>query len=89
MTHTSPENGEAHADATEADETRDVTLPARLVSRAERRLEYTTYESVDEYVAVVLRETLARVEAETDEQPADVDSDEVQDRLESLGYLDS
>lgn len=66
-----------------------VALPERLVSRVERRLEYTEFETTEAYVAFVLEETLARVERETDADPPDVDREEVHDRLESLGYLDS
>ena len=69
--------------------TTTVELPAPLVSRVDARLDRTNYDSAGEYVAFVLEETLARVEAETDDETVDVDQSEVQDRLESLGYLDS
>ena len=74
----------AAVEATEA-----VELPAPLVERVEELLGYTPYDGVDEYVAVVLRETLARVEAASDDDPVQMDETEVRDRLESLGYLDS
>jgi len=67
---------------------RTVELPEHLAVRVERRLERTTYDSVERYVTFVLEETLGRVEA-ADEQPVDVDEAEIQERLESLGYLDS
>lgn len=85
MDTASSENGEV----AETDETRSVTLPASLVERVETRLAYTRYDTPDEYVAFVLEETLARVAAETEGTPDAVDESEVQDRLESLGYLDS
>lgn len=75
------------ADRTDA--TAEVTLPDELVGRVEARLAYTTYDSVNEYVAVVLRETLARVEAADDDEPVEMDESEIAERLESLGYLDS
>lgn len=78
---------QANADHQSA--TRTVALPEPLVARVENRLEYTKYDAPADYVAFVLEETLARVEAESDDEPADVDQAEVQDRLESLGYLDS
>lgn len=71
------------------DEHRTVTLPAGLVDRVDDRLGQTQYETPSEYVAFVLEETLARVEADTEDEPAAVDEAEVRDRLESLGYLDS
>ena len=67
---------------------RTVELPEHLAVRVERRLDRTTYETVEGYVAFVLAETLGRVEA-ADEEPVDVDEAEIQERLESLGYLDS
>jgi len=69
--------------------TATVELSREIVERVEHRLAYTVYDDVDEYVAVVLRETLARVETASDDEPVDVDEAEVRDRLESLGYLDS
>lgn len=93
MSTPSPEDEEMQASAANGEPSREATrtlaLDESLVSRVERRLEYTDYDTAEEYVAFVLRETLARVEAETDDAPADVDREEVQDRLESLGYLDS
>lgn len=70
-------------------DTDTVELPARLTERVAERLDRTEYDAVDAYVAFVLEETLARVEAATDDDPVDVDRAEVHDRLESLGYLDS
>jgi hypothetical protein len=87
-----PDADEASAvdsDRTGRESTATVELSQEIVERAEERLAYTVYDDVDEYVAVVLRETLARVEAESDDEPVDVDEAEVRDRLESLGYLDS
>lgn len=82
-------NSECERQADPAGESRTVTLPAGLVARVEDRLGHTQYGTAGEYVAFVLEETLARVEAETDDEPAAVDESEVQERLESLGYLDS
>jgi len=86
-----PDADEASAvdsDRAGRESTATVDLSREIVERAEQRLAYTVYDDVDEYVAVVLRETLARVEA-SDDDPVDVDEAEVRDRLESLGYLDS
>ena len=76
---------------TETQDETDITgigLPAHLVSRVETRLPYTEFESSDEYVAFVLEEVLAHVEADADDESEPVSSEEVQRRLESLGYLD-
>ncbi|MFC7045388.1 hypothetical protein ACFQH6_08180 [Halobacteriaceae archaeon GCM10025711] len=69
--------------------TAEVQLPRQVVSRVERRLPRTEFESVDEYVAYVLREVLARVEDESTDSYEAVDREQVQDRLRSLGYLDT
>lgn len=66
-----------------------VELPTRLVSRVESRLPPTRFDTPDEYIACVLEETLARLEAGEDaERPEEsVDEAEVRERLEYLGYL--
>ena len=81
--------GTPHENTVEDPARRGIELPAELVARVERRLDRTDHDTADEYVAFVLAETLARVEAATDDDPVDVDESEVRDRLESLGYLDS
>lgn len=66
-----------------------IELPERLLSRVERRLPRTEFDSADEYVAFVLEEVLYQVESETDGDDFEsVDEQEVKDRLRSLGYLD-
>lgn len=67
----------------------NVTLRPDLVDRIERRLPHSPFDSVDEYASYVLEDVLARVEAETDEEPSDqISRDEVEARLKSLGYLE-
>ena len=69
--------------------TTTVELPEGLTERVEARLERSEFDAVDEYVAYVLQEVLARVEDDTETETADaVDQDEVETRLQSLGYLD-
>ncbi|WP_144797976.1 CopG family transcriptional regulator [Halorubrum depositum] len=72
--------------STEAD-SRTVTIEGHLYERVERRIANTNFESVDEYVTFVLEEVLASDEA--DAAYEDVDDDDVQARLRSLGYLDA
>jgi Arc/MetJ-type ribon-helix-helix transcriptional regulator len=66
---------------------RTVTLEAHLYDRVERRIGKTNFESVDEYVTFVLEEVLA--DEAGDDAYDDVDDDDVQARLQSLGYLDA
>ena len=63
-----------------------VEVPERVLSRIERRVEHTDFDSTSAYVTFVLEEVLASVEA--DDLNDAVDEDEVRDRLRSLGYLD-
>jgi len=71
-----------------ADQMEAVELPTDVVEQVESRLPRTEFDSPDEYIAFVMEEVLYRVEAETgDEAFEAVDEDQVQDRLESLGYL--
>ena len=64
-----------------------VEIPERVLSRVERRVEHTDFDSTSAYVTFVLEEVLASVEADGDLDDT-VDEDEVRDRLRSLGYLD-
>jgi len=64
-----------------------VHLPQDVIDRIERRLQYAKHETVDEYVAFVMRETLLRVEDQRDDE-VNVDQTTVKRRLESLGYFD-
>jgi hypothetical protein len=68
---------------------RTVTLPESLVNRVEARLTRSHHETVDEYIAFVLREVLTGVEERTDQEYEGVDEQELERRLESPGYLDS
>ncbi|QLG49346.1 hypothetical protein [Natrinema halophilum] len=64
-----------------------VELPSSLVDDVEQRVAYTDFDDASEYVTFVLEEVLAAV-SEGDERNYDaVDQDEVESRLESLGYL--
>ncbi len=65
-----------------------IILSDDLVERLETRIQYTDFETVDEYAEFTLSEVVTRVERDSDEtaDPA-APQDEVQDRLESLGYL--
>jgi hypothetical protein len=65
-----------------------VSLPPDVVARIEDRLPYCEFDTVDDYAAFVLRETLARVEEDRDASEPIVDEATVEQRLESLGYLD-
>lgn len=72
----------------EQEPTETVALPTHVVAGVEQRLPRTEFDSVDAYVAFVMEEVLAHVEADdADEGPA-VDRDQVEARLESLGYLE-
>lgn len=68
------------------EETRTIELSERLLTWAEERLEYTEFDSTEEYVDFALERLLRGVE-ERDEDAEPVDSDGVRDQLESLGYL--
>ncbi|WP_135855379.1 hypothetical protein [Halorussus salinus] len=75
-------------DQSAGDDTRSLAVPDRLVSRVERRLPRTDFDAPEEYVAYVLEEVLAQVESEASDSYEQVDDDEVEQRLQSLGYLD-
>lgn len=72
-----------------------VAIPDHLQAKIDRRLAETKFDTTDEYVTFVLEAVLRDLEgqpeagvptdAETDDGAGDTDA--VQDRLESLGYL--
>lgn len=67
--------------------TREVDLPDWLVGRVEQRLEYTEFDSAEEYIAYVLEQLLRYVEAQHESTQSSSRSREMQERLEALGYL--
>lgn len=67
----------------------DLTVSADLAERIETRIQHTEFETVDEYAEFVLSEVVTRVEREADRPAESSTSREgVQERLESLGYLE-
>lgn len=67
----------------------DLTIPDDLADRIDSRVDRTDFESADAYAAFVLSEVLTRVERTADSDAASGASrDGVQDRLQSLGYLE-
>ncbi|WP_435186942.1 hypothetical protein [Halobellus sp. EA9] len=65
-----------------------VSLPEDTIQKVKHRLQYTTFDSVDEYVLFVMEEVLYRVEDQgAVEQTEHIDETQVKNRLESLGYL--
>ncbi|CAJ53632.1 hypothetical protein [Haloquadratum walsbyi] len=67
----------------------DITVSEELASRIETRVEHTEFETTDEYAEFVLSEVVTRVERETEQTSESSSSREgVQERLESLGYLE-
>jgi hypothetical protein len=66
-----------------------LTVSDDLANRIEARVQQTEFETVDEYAEFVLSEVLTRVEREAERSSKPSPSDEsVQDRLQSLGYLE-
>ncbi|QLD87126.1 CopG family transcriptional regulator [Natronomonas halophila] len=93
MTENPPSNDRT-ASEERPDQTWCVRLPDHVGTKIEQRLPETNFESVEEYVTFAL-EALLR-ELDEGEHPEEVpehsqsepeDSDAIQERLESLGYL--
>ena len=70
------------------EQTRTVELPTHVYGAVEQRLDRTDFDSVDAYVAYVVEEVLAEVEESTTGTHQGIDEDEIESRLQSLGYLD-
>lgn len=67
----------------------DIAISDELADRIIDRIEYTDFESVDDYAEFVLSEVVTYAEREGAESREATSSDqEVQNRLQSLGYLE-
>ena len=67
----------------------DLTISDDLAERIDARIQGTDFESADEYAEFVLSEVVTRVEREADRSSEPSTSREgVEDRLQSLGYLE-
>jgi len=66
----------------------DLTISDDLADRIDARIEQTDFESPDEYAEFVLSEVVTRVERNSEgDEPSGI-REGVQDRLQSLGYLE-
>lgn len=69
-------------------ETRELHFPADVVSGVENRLQYTEFETAEEYITFVVTEVLYHTETTVDNADIDpVDEEIVRDQLRALGYL--
>jgi hypothetical protein len=67
----------------------EITISDDLGERIENRIQDTDFESADDYAEFVLSEVVTQVERESDgNRESTASRDEVEDRLESLGYLE-
>lgn len=70
-------------------ELESLQFPSDVLEQIEGRVERTGFEDASDYVTYVLEEVLHEVEEDADLRASDqVDEDQVEDRLKSLGYLD-
>lgn len=67
----------------------ELTISDALAERIEARIKATEFENIDDYAEFVLSEVVTRVEHEGDDVDDSTPSTEaVEDRLQSLGYLE-
>ncbi|WP_137285792.1 hypothetical protein [Halorussus salinisoli] len=72
------------------EDTKQLEVPARIVSQIETRLSRTEFDSPEEYITYVLEEVLYHLNQQTENDEFEaVDEAEVKDRLQTLGYLDT
>lgn len=65
----------------------DVSIPTSLYKKIEGKIKDSEVTSVSSYVAKVLRESLAKEEAEQESLTKE-DEEKVKKRLKALGYID-
>jgi hypothetical protein len=67
----------------------ELTISDELAARIEDRIQQADFESVDAYAEFVLSEVVTRVERESEKTgETTASAEEVQSRLQSLGYLE-
>lgn len=71
----------------EQDAQKSVSLSADVYDAIERRATHAQFDSADEYAEFVLDAVLAELDS-LDDTAASVDEEELQNRLQSLGYLE-
>ena len=67
----------------ETNSQRDVRLPARLLDAAERLIQGTKFQTVEEFLSFVLQELTSVDSAPADERERKL----IEERLRDLGYL--
>lgn len=67
-------------------DTVEIEIPKDLASMLSSRTSKTQYEDTSEYVSFILREVCHEMNLDEDVESG-VDSNQVEDRLKSLGYL--
>ena len=66
-----------------------VFIPTPLAEKIKKRIEGTGFNSISSYVTYVLRELLASMEEEEQEEVfSKEDEEKIKERLRALGYLD-
>ncbi|WP_411964467.1 hypothetical protein [Haloferax sp. YSMS24] len=66
----------------------NISVPEPLIESLKNHLSNTEFDDVDEFAQFIIRNTICVLENESEFKTANnVDQDEVQERLESLGYL--
>ncbi len=70
------------------EETKAVSLPAKLYDDIEKRVGDSEFGTVDEYVIFVLEEVLKEEGGEEDRAFSEEEEAEVKKRLKALGYLE-
>jgi len=67
----------------------DLSISDELADRIDARVEHTDFESPAEYAEFVLSEVVTRVERDSESgEPSETSREGVEDRLQSLGYLE-
>jgi Arc/MetJ-type ribon-helix-helix transcriptional regulator len=66
---------------------RTIEIPESLFDRLTVRIKGTSYQSVSDYVANVLREKLASEEKQDSTKYTKEEEEKVKERLKALGYL--
>jgi len=71
-----------------ADKKVTINISKEISDKIKKRIEGTSFESVDSYIEYVLNEVISDIEEDSDDELSKEDEEKVKERLRALGYLD-
>lgn len=65
-----------------------IEISKKIANKIKKRIEGTSFKTIDEYVGYVLSELLSDMDVDESEEISAEDEKKIKERLRALGYLD-